>query len=349
YDCQSLEYMEGIPKPLELYAGYFDIDKQELSVRQAATFLKTVADQQNSFNNLSLIHAYVMYRKMQLIHPEYYFILKDFGRTGKGLFMKTFDTIFQVNKVNFDNLKSSGIEASNEWFNLYGCDVAYANETGEIDKKDMRILRKIATCETVSGRTIGNNSIKFTIESVLILDTNETVDVGFMKANTSRTIKSAFKDRPKDETETQRHAFFQSYWEFIQPNGQPSLSASISFLIHSLNYLKSKGGKFLFDDVTLKNYYTADDLTETQRILALTIHEEGFILASDEELKKAVQEDYGSFRKNKAKQDVKKIGVLLNKPKWLDGQVFKVHTVGDKNLVEQVSTLINNEVNKSYE
>lgn len=88
-------------------------------------------------------------------------LLKDFGRSGKGLFMATFENLMKVNKVNFDSLISGGFESANEWMNFYGADIAHANETGEITKQMMRILRKIATGETISGRGIGRNAFTF--------------------------------------------------------------------------------------------------------------------------------------------------------------------------------------------
>ena len=57
-------------------------------------------------------------------------------------------------------------------------DIAHANETGEINKGMMRILRKIATGENISGRGIQRNNVKFKNNAVLILDTNESVDTG---------------------------------------------------------------------------------------------------------------------------------------------------------------------------
>ena len=42
----------------------------------------------------------------------------------------------------------------------------------------MRILRKIATGENISGRGIQRNNVKFKNNAVLILDTNESVDTG---------------------------------------------------------------------------------------------------------------------------------------------------------------------------
>lgn len=343
YDCKTLEFVEIPPKDNELYFDFFEVDKQDLNTAKAKDFLHAVADDTKSENNLKLLHAYSMYRKLNLIHPEYYFVLKDFGRTGKGLLMNTFNGVFTVNKVNFDNLTSTGFEANNEWLQFFNCDIAHANETGEINKQSMRVLRKIATCEPVAGREIGKDVIKFNIRSVLILDTNESVDTGEMTANKSRTVKISFKDRPKNETDKERHTFFKQYWDFIQPNRETSLSANLSFLINSLNYLKALDHEFRFEDVTLKTYFSADELTETQKILLETISQDGFILAGDTVLQRAIEEDYKSLRYKNAKRDIKNIGVRVNKQKKIDGQNFKVHVIENEDVFNQTLQLVEQE------
>lgn len=340
YDCKKLELDQRMPKENELFFASYDVTYDQFNFEMAHNFLNLIADDENSLNNVSLLHAYVLLRKLKLVPPEHFFILKDFGRTGKGLLMSTFDNVFKLNKVDFDKLMAGGFEASNEWLNFYGADVAHANETDEITAKEMRILRMIATGETKTGREIGKDAIRFKIQSVLALDTNESVDISSITANKSRTVKIAFKDRPKGETDGERHAIFKPYWDFIQPKGEQSLAANLSFLIYSLDYLKLQGGKFNFGSVALKNYRSAEELTETQRLLVVVIHRDGFILASDPTLTQAVTDDYGSFRYQKAKDDAKKIGVKLNRPKKIEGQVFKVHVIEEETVFSQVVNLL---------
>lgn len=276
YCCNKLELVNHIPQLDELYFDAFDVSQTELNIEMAQNYLTMIASDEASLNNLRLLHAYTMRRKLGLEPAEQFFIIKDRGRTGKGLFMLTFTDIFKINQVSFDNLAKGGFEASNEWLNFYGADLAHANETGEIKPQDMRVLRKIATSEVVTGRGIGKDAVKFKLNAVLILDTNETVDIGDIAANTERTIKISFKDT-KDETKGQRRARFKPYWDFIQPNGEPSMSANLSFLIDSLNYLATQKGEFVFEDVAFRNYASADELTDTQRILVLVIDENGYI------------------------------------------------------------------------
>src|SRR5699024_1304926 len=105
-------------------------------------------------------------------------------------------------------------------------------------------------------------------------------------------------------------------------------------------YLASIGGRFIFNDVALKNYFSVDDLTETQKIMLSVINHQGYILQGDEELQKAIEEDYGSLRFKKAKEDIRKIGVKLGALKRVEGEVFKVNIIGDEERFKQAFTLL---------
>ncbi|MDW4048037.1 phage resistance protein [Staphylococcus saprophyticus] len=343
YDCRNLEFRKKTLNSDELYVKKYDVKESGINLETPRKFFDLVTENEKSKNNLMLMHAYTMYRKMDLIQAEKWFLMKDFGRSGKGLLMTTFDALLQVNKVNFDSLLSPGFEASNEWMNFYGADIAHANETGEITKFMMRILRKIATGETISGRGIQRNSFKFTNRAVLILDTNENVDTGEITANTTRTIKISLKDRPLNETDEERYQIFKPYWDFVQPNGKKSVAAAVSFLIASLEYLKETGREFKFSDVTLKNYFSEDELTETQVNMIKVLAKQSFLFAGDETLQKMIEQDYKSLRYKQAKDDMKKIGISINNQKWIDGVNTKVHKVENPELFNMALELISGE------
>ncbi|MDW4314097.1 phage resistance protein [Staphylococcus saprophyticus] len=343
YDCRNLEFKKKTLNLDELYVKKYDVNKSDINLETPKKFYDLVTENDKSKNNLMLMHAYTMYRKMELIQAEKWFLMKDFGRSGKGLAMTTFDTLLQVNKVNFDSLISGGFEASNEWMNFYGADIAHANETGEITKVMMRILRKIATGEVISGRGIGRNAFTFKNNAVLILDTNENVDTGEITANTTRTIKISLKDRPLNETDEERYQIFKPYWDFVQPNGKKSVAAAVSFLITSFEYLKEIGREFKFNDVTLKHYFSEDELTETQVNLLKALSRQNFIFAGDETLQKLIEQDYKSLRYKQAKDDMKKIGISTNNQKWIDGVNTRVHNVGNPELFNMALDLINEE------
>ncbi|ASE37005.1 phage resistance protein [Staphylococcus pettenkoferi] len=340
YDVKHLKMTKRPLKENELFALKYDVDHKDIDLETPKKFYEFVTENEKSKNNLMLMHAYVMYRKMELVQAEKWFLMKDFGRSGKGLQMETFNPLLKVNKVNFDSLVSGGFESANEWMNFYGADIAHANETGEITKAMMRILRKIATGEIISGRGIGRNAFTFRNRSVLVLDTNENVDTGDITANTTRTVKISLKDRPIHETDEERYKAFAPYWNFVKPDDTNSVSASVSFLLVSLEYLKSIGGEFKFNDVTLKHYFSEDELTETQVIMLKVLKEQGFILAGDETLQRLIQEDYKSLRYKKAKEDMKKIGVSLNKQHWIEGNNYKVHEIGNQELFDMALDLL---------
>lgn len=340
YDCRNLEFRNKSLQPNELYAKKYDVNSSDIDTETPKKFYDFVTESDKSKNNLMLVHAYAMYRKMNLIQAEKWFLMKDFGRSGKGLFMTTFEALLQVNKVNFDSLISGGFEASNEWMNFYGADIAHANETGEITKVMMRILRKIATGEVISGRGIGRNAFTFENKALLVLDTNESVDTGDITANTTRTIKISLKDRPLNETDEERYQVFKPYWDFVKPNGKKSVAAAVSFLIASLEYLKEIGREFKFNDVTLKHYFSEDELTETQVTLIKSLSRQNFIFAGDETLQKLIEQDYRSLRYKQAKDDMKKIGISINNQKWIDGVNTKVHKVGNPELFNMALELV---------
>ncbi|MGW7935194.1 phage resistance protein [Staphylococcus xylosus] len=340
YDCKNLEFKKKTLNSDELYAKKYDVKESDINLETPKKFYDLVTENEKSKNNLMLVHAYTMYRKMELIQAEKWMLMKDFGRSGKGLFMTTFDALLQVNKVNFDSLLSPGFEASNEWMNFYGADIAHANETGEITKVMMRILRKIATGEVISGRGIGRNAFTFKNNAVLILDTNESVDTGEITANTTRTIKISLKDRPLNETDEERYQVFKPYWDFVQPNGKKSVAAAVSFLIVSLEYLKEIGREFKFNDVTLKHYFSEDELTETQVNMLKVLRTQSFILAGDDTLQRLVEQDYKSLRYKKAKDDMKKIGVSISNDKKIEGKSYKVHIIGNQELFDMAYSLI---------
>lgn len=340
YDVKHLKMTKRPLKENELFALKYDVDHKDIDFETPKKFYEFVTENEKSKNNLMLMHAYVMYRKMELVQAEKWFLMKDFGRSGKGLQMETFYPLLKVNKVNFDSLVSGGFESANEWMNFYGADIAHANETGEITKAMMRILRKIATGEIISGRGIGRNAFTFRNRSVLVLDTNENVDTGDITANTTRTVKISLKDRPIHETDEERYKAFAPYWNFVKPDDTNSVTASVSFLVVSLEYLKSIGGEFKFNDVTLKHYFSEDELTETQVIMLKALKEQGFILAGDETLQRLIQEDYKSMRYKKAKEDMKKIGVVINQDIWIEGKNYKGYKIGNQELFDMAYSLL---------
>src|SRR5699024_1364604 len=143
-----------------------------------------------------------------------------------------------------------------------------------------------------------------------------------------------------NETDEERYQIFKPYWDFVQPNGKKSAAAAVSFLIASLEYLKESGREFQFNDVTLKHYFSEDELTETQVSLLKALYRQNYIFAGDETLQKLIEKDYKSIRYKQAKDDMKKIGISINNQKWIDGVNTKVHKVGNPELFNMGLELI---------
>ena len=81
-------------------------------------------------------------------------------------------------------------------------------------------------------------------------------------------------------------------------------------------------------------------MTDTQILILETLSKQDFIFSGDEILQKTIEEDYKNLRYKKAKEDMKKIGVAINKQKWIEGQNTKVHIVENKELFKMALDLI---------
>lgn len=346
YNCKNSDMNEFKHTGNDLFVIHYDVPYDALNFEKPNKFLNYVADGAGSLHNVKLLHAYAMLGRLGLQHREKFVAAKDFGRTGKGLFSKTFEPLHTVKKVSMDALLGGSFDQSNEWVNFKGANVAMANEVGDITPSKMRILRKIATGETVSGRSIGRDAIEIKLDSFLWLDTNESFDTGEMKANVTRTIKVSFKDRPKDETEQERMVAFKEHWDFIAPDGKtPSLEASVSMLLCSLLYFESVGSKFDFDgDIQLREYYSADDLSDTQELVLRHLATSDFLFSSDPILKDLIIEDYNKANTKTCSEAFRKIGVGKPHSKKIDGQVCKVRTIeNEKKFNMAYKLLIENE------
>lgn len=111
-------------------------------------------------------------------------------------------------------------------------------------------------------------------------------------------------------------------------------------MIASLEYLKETGREFKFSDVTLKNYFSEDELTETQVNMLKVLAKQSFLFAGDETLQKMIEQDYKSLRYKQARDDMKKIGISINNQKWIDGVNTKVHKVENPELFNMALKLI---------
>lgn len=337
YDVDNLIKEDRRPHKNELFFAYYEVSSNELNQALVTDFKQNVTSDPNTLHNLNLMHAYVMRRKLGLEPPEKFFAFKDGGRTGKGLFVKSFNTLFSVNKLNLDTLLSPNVfERNNEQFKAYGCDVVHINEAKAITENDMRAIRPLATNEWLTARLIGGDSFTFKPHCTLLLDTNEAMTIGTMKANVSRTVNISLNERPATETDEARHKFFKPYWDYIAPDGEAvHIASALSFLVDSLEYLQATGGKFQFKEVaftdTTKNEaidYIHAALLKMQK----DAHDkEPFILANDPIVKNLLEKCYGNSKDEieRKKSDFERKGIELSKLKKIDGQPKRVHCISN--------------------
>ena len=86
--------------------------------------------------------------------------------------------------------------------------------------------------------------------------------------------------------------------------------------------------------MTLKHYFSEEELTETQIVLLKVLSKQGFVLSGDETLRKLIEEDYKSLRYKNAKQDMKRIGVNINQDIWIEGKNYKGFKIGNRELFD---------------
>lgn len=335
YDVEKSLKDERKPKEKELFFAYYDVSNNDLNMQLVHEFKSMIVSSDETLHNLKLMHAYIMRRKVGLEPAEKFFIFKDKGRTGKGLFVKTFNTLFKVNKLNLPTLTSSSIfERNNEHTKAYGCEVVHINEATKITSSDMNVLRPIATNEWLAARNIGGDSFVFKPFCTMIIDTNGEVEVDSMKANVSRMVNLALRDRPETESESDRHKAFKKYWDYIAPDGESvPLASAVSFLMDSLEYFKEQGNKFTFEVVEfnreIKNE-AFDYIYFTLKKMQKDWHDKTpFILASDPRAKELLERCYGKSKDEieRKKHDFESHGIELNKLRKIDGKPTRVHCI----------------------
>lgn len=335
YDISNLSQEFRQPGSNELFFAYYDVSSDEINTALVHDFENVIASGEDTLHNLKLMHAYAMRRKLGLEPPEKFFLFKDEGRTGKGLFILTFNALLAVERLSLDTLLSnSAFERNNEMVRARWCDVVHINEAKEITEKDMRALRPIATNEVMSARAIGSDSYTFKPHCIMIIDTNLTPTIGTMKANASRTVKMALKDRPEEETDEQRHDFFSPYWDYIAPDGEhATLSSGLSFLIASLDYLKEQDSKIAFKDVEFKRVIkneAFDYIYHTLAKMQKDVHDkEPFILANDPTAQELLKSCYGKTQEEieRKKSDFESKGIALSHSRTIDGKTYRVHEI----------------------
>ncbi|MGX7141421.1 phage resistance protein [Facklamia languida] len=260
-DLETNKILDESPKQNISYFKYYDVDYQTALSYQpiAKEYLETVIADENSLHNATLQAYYIAQVSAGVRAKTNFFISKSGVRTGKGLRHIALSALYKKIDVELDTLKTNGFESLQAWAMFSGGEMALATEQGDIQgQATERVLKIIATEKSHVARSIGQNQSLVTLSSVLCVDTNRTVALS--DEMNGRSVLIEFKNRPKEETDIQREAFFKKYWDaFTYRDKEPKIESCIAFLLNSIEYFNSIGNQYQWKKVELYNDINLDD------------------------------------------------------------------------------------------
>lgn len=302
------------PKEDECYFKYFEEQHykaiRELTLKYAE-FLSEVTDDYDSLHNASLQPVYQMLVACGMMKKDKFFVSKSRERTGKGLRNGIISSIFDTKTVNLNELanKATGAMA---WANLDGKEMYLATESAGLDRQLEIMLKIIATETVVQGRKQGRDYSEVDLSGVLSIDTNEKVL--FSSGMKSRAVNIAFKDRPVDETDEERKAWFDLY---AKPLTENKISGGLAALLHSFIFWKSQTFKFNFKQVEMNNFTGDDAQFDDVQVYIMERMIKGddvVLITNNEQLKQLLKETYlGSTKQADRKNALDEIGTAERK------------------------------------
>lgn len=307
-------YQNTCPKADECYFKYFeDQNYNHISnlTLKYAEFLSEVADDYDSLHNANLQPVYQMLVACGLMKKDKFFVSKSRERTGKGLRNGIIASIFDTKTVNLNELanKATGAMA---WANLDGKEMYLATESAGLDRQ-LEIMLKIIATETVAqGRKQGHDYAEVDLSGVLSIDTNEKVL--FSSGMKTRAVNIAFKDRPIDETDEERKAWFDPY---AKPLTEDKIAGGLAALLHSFLFWKSQTFRFNFKHVEMNNF-TGDDAefddVQVYIMEKMIKGDDVVLITNNEELKQLLKDTYiGGTKKEDRRNALDEIGTAERK------------------------------------
>lgn len=307
-------YQNTCPKADECYFKYFeDQNYNHISnlTLKYAEFLSEVADDYDSLHNANLQPVYQMLVVCGLMKKDKFFVSKSRERTGKGLRNGIIASIFDTKTVNLNELanKATGAMA---WANLDGKEMYLATESAGLDRQ-LEIMLKIIATETVAqGRKQGHDYAEVDLSGVLSIDTNEKVL--FSSGMKTRAVNIAFKDRPIDETDEERKAWFDPY---AKPLTEDKIAGGLAALLHSFLFWKSQTFRFNFKHVEMNNF-TGDDAefddVQVYIMEKMIKGDDVVLITNNEELKQLLKDTYiGGTKKEDRRNALDEIGTAERK------------------------------------
>lgn len=307
-------YQNTCPKADECYFKYFEDQNynhiSNLTIKYAE-FLSEVTDDYDSLHNANLQPVYQMLVACGLMKKDKFFVSKSRERTGKGLRNGIIASIFDTKTVNLNELanKATGAMA---WANLDGKEMYLATESAGLDRQ-LEIMLKIIATETVAqGRKQGHDYAEVDLSGVLSIDTNEKVL--FSSGMKTRAVNIAFKDRPIDETDEERKAWFDPY---AKPLTEDKIAGGLAALLHSFLFWKSQTFRFNFKHVEMNNF-TGDDAefddVQVYIMEKMIKGDDVVLITNNEELKQLLKDTYiGGTKKEDRRNALDEIGTAERK------------------------------------
>lgn len=307
-------YRDTLPKTDECYFKYFEGQNynhiSDLTIKYAE-FLSEVTDDYDSLHNANLQPVYQMLVACGLMKKDKFFVSKSRERTGKGLRNGIISSLFDTKTVNLNELanKATGAMA---WANLDGKEMYLATESAGLDRQ-LEIMLKIIATETVAqGRKQGHDYAEVDLSGVLSIDTNEKVL--FSSGMKSRAVNIAFKDRPADETDEERKAWFDPY---AKPLTEDKIAGGLAALLHSFIFWKSQTFRFNFKHVEMNNFTGDDAEFDDVQVYVMDKMIKGddvVLITNNEELKQLLKDTYiGGTKKEDRRNALEEIGTAERK------------------------------------
>lgn len=307
-------YKGTLPKHDECYFKYFEGQNYDCISGLTVTYAKLlseVTDDSDSLHNASLQPVYQMLVACGLLKKDKFFVSKSRERTGKGLRNGIISSLFDTKTVNLNELanKATGAMA---WANLDAKEMYLATESAGLDRQ-LEIMLKIIATETVAqGRKQGRDYSEIDLSGVLSIDTNEKVF--FSTGMKSRAVNIAFKDRPVDETDEERKAWFDPY---AKPLTENKISGGLAALLHSFLFWKSQTFRFSFKQVEMNNFTGDDAQFDDVQIYVMDkmiAGDEVVLITNNDELKQLFKETYvGGTKQADRKKALDEIGTAERK------------------------------------
>ncbi|WP_205570816.1 hypothetical protein [Lactococcus allomyrinae] len=311
---KKIIFQDRPPQATECYFKYFEGQYyqavSELTVKYAE-FLSEVTDDSDSLHNASLQPIYQMLVACGLQKKDKFFVSKSRERTGKGLRNGIVSSLFDTKTVNLNELanKATGAMA---WANLDSKEMYLATESAGLDRQ-LEIMLKIIATETIAqGRRQGKDYSEVNLSGILSIDTNEKVF--FSSGMKSRAVNIAFKDRPKEETDSERKDWFDPY---AIPLTTDKVAGGLAALLHSFLFWKSTTFCFDFKQVEMNNF-TGDDAqfddVQVYIMDKMIAGDEVVLITNNDEIKQLLKETYtGATKKLDRKNALDEIGMAERK------------------------------------